>query len=174
MSDPSATGAKPAATAAADPPLDPPGTRDVSRGLRVGPNAEFSVLEPIANSSRFVLPIRTAPASRSRPTIVASYGGFQPSRILDEQVVGIPCVHMLSFERDRHAGEASRVAAGRDGLVDRRCLLAGEVGGDDVERVDVGVAGVDRGQVPFEHVGRTHGARADLRGDVGRGGRRVG
>ncbi len=39
------------------PPLDPPGTRLVSSGLRVGPNAEFSVLDPIANSSRLVLPI---------------------------------------------------------------------------------------------------------------------
>ena len=87
----------PAATAAALPPLDPPGTREVSSGLRVGPNAEFSVLEPIANSSRFVLPTITAPAAASRVTTVASYGGFQPSRILDEHVVGTPRVHMLSF-----------------------------------------------------------------------------
>ena len=43
MSDPSPTAAKPAATAAALPPLDPPGTRLGSWGLRVGPNAEFSV-----------------------------------------------------------------------------------------------------------------------------------
>ena len=89
--------AKPAATAAADPPLDPPGTRDVSCGFLVGPKAEFSVLEPIANSSRFVLPMITAPASRSLVTIVASYGGFHPSRIFDEHVVGIPRVHMLSL-----------------------------------------------------------------------------
>ena len=87
----------PAATAAALPPLDPPGTRDVSSGLRVGPKAEFSVLEPIANSSRFVLPTNTAPAAASRVTTVASYGGFHPSRIFDEHVVGTPRVHMLSF-----------------------------------------------------------------------------
>ena len=37
-----------------------------SCGLRVGPNAEFSVDEPIANSSRLVLPTITAPASRNR------------------------------------------------------------------------------------------------------------
>ena len=37
-----------------------------SRGLRVGPNAEFSVDEPIANSSRLVLPTITAPA-RAQP-----------------------------------------------------------------------------------------------------------
>ena len=31
--------------------------------MRVGPKAEFSVDEPMANSSRFVLPIITAPAA---------------------------------------------------------------------------------------------------------------
>src|SRR3954453_14032258 len=84
VSEPSAIGAKPAATAAAEPPDDPPGTFAVSCGLCVTPNPEFSVDEPIANSSRFVLPTMTAPASRSRVITVASYGGFQPSRMRDE------------------------------------------------------------------------------------------
>src|SRR5215213_11630423 len=97
VSDPRARGANPAATAAALPPLEPPGTRVGSWGLRVGPNAEFSVDEPMANSSMFVLPTMTAPAARSRVTTVASYGGRQPSRIREEQVVGIPRVHRLSF-----------------------------------------------------------------------------
>ena len=88
MSDPKAAGTIPAATAAALPPLDPPGTRVLSWGLRVGPNAEFSVDDPMANSSRLVLPTTTAPAFDSRETIVASYGGRHPSRIRDEQVVG--------------------------------------------------------------------------------------
>ena len=39
VSEPRATGAIPAATAAADPPDDPPGTRSRSHGLRVGLNA---------------------------------------------------------------------------------------------------------------------------------------
>ena len=72
VSEPSASEAKPAATAAADPPLDPPGTRLVSWGLRVGPKAEFSVDEPMANSSRLVLPTTTAPAALRRCTTVAS------------------------------------------------------------------------------------------------------
>ena len=72
MSLPSAIGAKPAATAAADPPEEPPGTRLRSCGLRVGPNALFSVELPIANSSRLVLPTNTAPAARMRWTTVAS------------------------------------------------------------------------------------------------------
>src|SRR5437763_5610556 len=97
VSEPSASGAKPAATAAALPPLDPPGTREWSCGLRVGPKAEFSVELPMANSSRLVLPMTMAPAATTRSTTVASYGGRHPARIRDEQVVGIPRVHMLSF-----------------------------------------------------------------------------
>ena len=97
VSLPKDAAAKPALTAAALPPLDPPGTRETSRGFLVGPNAEFSVLEPIANSSRFVLPTITAPALRNFVTTVASYGGFQPCKIFDEQVVSTPRVHMLSL-----------------------------------------------------------------------------
>ncbi len=65
-------GAKLAATAAALPPLEPPGTRLESRGFLVGPKAEFSVEEPMANSSRLALPTITAPAARNRATTVAS------------------------------------------------------------------------------------------------------
>ena len=97
VSEPSPSGAYPAATAAAEPPLEPPGTRDGSCGLRVGPNAEFSVDEPIANSSRLVLATGTAPAASTRSTTVAVYGGRQPSRIRDEHVVGTPRVHRLSL-----------------------------------------------------------------------------
>ena len=86
VSEPSASGAKPAATAAAEPPLLPPGTLLAQRGLRAGPKAEFSVELPMANSSMFVLPTATAPAARSRATTVASYGGRQPSRIFDPQL----------------------------------------------------------------------------------------
>src|SRR5690625_4821043 len=56
VSLPSAHGAINAATAAAGPPPDPPGTRLRSHGFRVTPNAEYSVVEPIANSSMLVLP----------------------------------------------------------------------------------------------------------------------
>ena len=72
MSEPSAYGPTPAATAAADPPDEPPGTRERSHGLQVGSKAEFSVDEPMANSSMLVFPSITAPASKSRRTTVAS------------------------------------------------------------------------------------------------------
>src|SRR3984957_1592765 len=44
-----------------------------------------------------VLPMRMAPASRSRPVTVDSYGGYQPSRIFDPQVAGAPMVVNRSF-----------------------------------------------------------------------------
>ena len=75
MSVPSAQGTSPAATAAALPPLEPPGTRLRSHGFRTGPKPEFSFDEPIANSSWFVLPRSAAPAACARRTAVAVYGG---------------------------------------------------------------------------------------------------
>ena len=72
VSEPRAIDAMPAATATVLPPEDPPGTLVGSCGFRLGPKAEFSVDEPMANSSRLVLPTRTAPASARSSTTVAS------------------------------------------------------------------------------------------------------
>src|SRR5436305_14654203 len=109
----------PAATAAADPPDDPPGTRDGSQGFFTGPNAEFSFDDPIANSSQFVLPTITAPAASSREITVASYGGTNVSRMREAAVVRTPRVHRLSLTatgtpasgRDERSGCASICAA---------------------------------------------------------------
>ncbi len=62
MSEPRAYGHSSAATAAHEPPDEPPGTCPVSHGFLVGPNAEVSVVLPMANSSILVFPIITAPA----------------------------------------------------------------------------------------------------------------
>ena len=97
VSVPNARGASKAATAAAEPPPEPPGTRKVSQGLRVIPKAECSVDDPCANSSRLVLPKTGMPAFLSRSTTVASYGGTQPCRILEAAVVSIPLVTIISF-----------------------------------------------------------------------------
>jgi hypothetical protein len=85
-------------TAAALPPLDPPGIRPKSQGLAVFLNPEFSVEEPMANSSMLVLPTKTLPASRSFFATVASYGGTKLARILEAQVVNVPRVQTLSFK----------------------------------------------------------------------------
>ena len=63
VSVPMPSGAANAATAADEPPDEPPGMRSRSHGLRVGPYALFSVDEPIANSSMLVLPRITTPAA---------------------------------------------------------------------------------------------------------------
>src|SRR5580692_1876861 len=75
-----------------DPPDEPPGILSRSHGLRLGPYAEFSVDEPMANSSMLVLPKMIAPACLSLFVMVASYGGCQPSRMRLPHVVGIPVV----------------------------------------------------------------------------------
>ena len=71
VSDPSAAAQSPADTAAAEPPEDPPGTQSAFQGLRVVLVELFSVDEPMANSSRLVLPITIAPAEINFATAVA-------------------------------------------------------------------------------------------------------
>ena len=97
VSVPSASGASPAATAAAEPPLDPPGTMRASHGLCVVPKAECSVDEPIANSSMLVLPSGINPAARARVTTPASYSGRCPSRIREPAVVSSPRTQRMSL-----------------------------------------------------------------------------
>src|SRR5581483_7282445 len=71
VSEPSATTAAPCATAAADPPLDPPETRSGATGFFTGPKAEFSFDDPMANSSQLVFPMMMPPACSRRSTAVA-------------------------------------------------------------------------------------------------------
>src|SRR5258707_15867157 len=87
----------PAASAAALPPLLPPGTLVVSQGLRLVLKALFSVELPIANSSRLVFPRKTAPAASSFLTTVASYGARKFSSMREEQVVVPKDVQRLSL-----------------------------------------------------------------------------
>lgn len=75
VSVPSAAGTSPAATAAAEPEDDPPGILVTSQGFFVAPNAEFSPLPHMANSSRFVFPKATNPDFFIRSVTVDSYGG---------------------------------------------------------------------------------------------------
>ena len=65
-------GTRPAATAAAEPPEEPPVTRVASRGFKAGPNALFSVVVPMPNSSMLVFPAIVAPAALSSSTAWAS------------------------------------------------------------------------------------------------------
>ncbi len=84
-------------TAAADPPELPPGTHSVLYGFLVVPKYEFSVDEPMANSSMFVLPETSIPFSFIFSTTVALKGGMKFSSILEAHVVLVPSVFILSF-----------------------------------------------------------------------------
>ena len=83
---PIAAAASPAATAAALPPLEPPGPRVASCGLRVAPFVGDDVSCPhSASSGMFVMPRITAPAARSRLTASQSARAGSPTRL-------VPCV----------------------------------------------------------------------------------
>jgi hypothetical protein len=75
MSLPSSRLVKPAATAAAEPPDEPPGVRVRSHGLLVVPKIGFVVCQSPAQVGVFVLPKITAPAARRRATAIASAAG---------------------------------------------------------------------------------------------------
>src|SRR5205085_4587283 len=70
-SPPDAAGTTRAATAAAEPPLDPPGVIDGDHGFAVRPNNEGSVVQWLPHSGVLVLPNTTRPAARYRSTIHA-------------------------------------------------------------------------------------------------------
>src|SRR5258708_13161224 len=78
---------EPAAPAAPDPALDPPGVRSRSHGLRV-----TGVFWPYANSLVTVLPTMIAPAPCKRSVTVASWVGTKPSRTCEPAPVGVPPV----------------------------------------------------------------------------------
>jgi hypothetical protein len=72
------------------------------------------------------------------------------------------------LERHRHAGQRPGVLAHRHPAVDGEGALAGGVGGDEVEGVDLAVAGGDGREVLLDDVDRAAGARPDGGGDAER------
>src|SRR4051812_3217684 len=86
-----------AATAAADPPDEPPGTCASDHGFFTVPTALFSFDDPMANSSMLSLPSDTEPAAPRRAVTVDSYGGTKPRRIFEAQVVSTPFVQKMSL-----------------------------------------------------------------------------
>jgi hypothetical protein len=82
-------GTSAAATAAAAPPLEPPGVRCGSHGLRVIPPAAVSVKGQIVSSGVRVMPMTMAPAARRRRTSSASSGSAAPCA-LEPRTRGVP------------------------------------------------------------------------------------
>src|SRR5215475_12502654 len=91
-----------AATAAADPPDEPPGTSLAVDPLRrhgdtTGPKHDVSFEEPIANSSLLSLPSSTAPSRHKLALTVDSYGGVKLSRMREHAVVRTRSVANMSL-----------------------------------------------------------------------------
>src|SRR5688572_17310752 len=99
VSVPVAAGASRPATAAAEPPDEPPGTFFRSQGFFTGPYQLVSLDEPIANSSMFALPSMTTPDCDNRSTSVASYGATKLDNMREPQVVNTPSVQKISLCR---------------------------------------------------------------------------
>ena len=74
-----AAGTSPAATDAAEPPLEPPVDRLGSHGFRVGPYASGSVVGSVPISGVFVFPRNTKPAARRRAAVFESCGATKPT-----------------------------------------------------------------------------------------------
>ena len=159
VSVPSVASAMPAATLTADPPLEPPGDRDGSCGLRAGPNAESSLVVPNANSCRFVLPTKTAPAWRRCAIAGASRAATWPSRTRDAAVVGTPRTSSRSLIEIGTPCSGPRSMPGGELAIGLARLPPRLVGHDEDERVQARVVGLDAPQALVGHLGR-----ADLAG----------
>ena len=88
---------RPAASAAAAPPLEPPGVRSVFHGLRQGSPSLFSVVPDWPNSGVLVLPKIIAPDCLTRSTTMESMSGTRCLKIVDPMVVTTPLVTSKSL-----------------------------------------------------------------------------
>ena len=109
-SAPIARSASPAATAAAEPPEEPPAEWDGRSGLRGGPKTLVTPKPEPEKSSRFVLPTIVPPASSTRSTTTASTSGVYES-VREPFVIGMPATATESFTAIRPPGERPAVGA---------------------------------------------------------------
>ena len=154
MSEPSASGTMPAASAHAAPPLDPPAEREGSTGLRVTPKTVLKVWEPAANSGTLVLPTKTAPARRTRSTSSSSWSATWSARTGEPKVCGQPSSAWVSFTAN------GRPCSGPVGSPEACAWSAtaaaarGPLGVERDDRVELGVALLDPVEVQLEQLAR--------------------
>jgi len=97
---PVASGTRPAASAAPDPPDEPPGDHSSPHGFRVGPKTSLSVHPWNANSGMFVLPRTIAPAATIRSTVISLRSAAGRSSIVREpKFVTLPTTSVVSLTR---------------------------------------------------------------------------
>ena len=87
----------PAATAAPEPPLEPPGILSTFQGFLHGGFTVLFDLIPKANSCMLAFPIITAPALKRRSTTAAFWFGTCSLKKTDPDVVRTPAVSILSL-----------------------------------------------------------------------------
>jgi hypothetical protein len=87
----------PDATAAASPPLDPPGVCPADHGFSVAPRSALTVCQRIPNSGMFVRPTGMAPAARSSPMCGASWLATASRSRAMPCVVAEPATSMFSL-----------------------------------------------------------------------------
>ena len=111
-----ATGNMPEATAAAAPPLEPPGVCCGFHGLRVAPNRLFSVTVIDPNSGVLVRPVRMNPARR-KARATGSVSVLSPGRAPSEpKVTGWPATgsrSLMGSGTPANGGRSSTPAAMR-------------------------------------------------------------
>ena len=140
VSVPIAASARPPATAAAGPELEPPVSRVGSQGLRQSPLCGLRPSMPQANSLVLPLPMTIAPAARSRATTVASRSGWR-THSAPPAVVGIPATSTMSLTQiGIPASGEPRVGRSAAGDLDRFDLGGLRPCSFEVE-VEVGVQG---------------------------------
>ena len=96
-SEPTPSGVIPVASAAASPPLDPPGVRVGFHGFCVRPRSALSVSQRRPTSGALVRAIGMAPAARRFATAGASSGGTASAIATTPCVVGDPARSMVSL-----------------------------------------------------------------------------
>src|SRR5271155_2556663 len=94
---PCATGCNPAATADADPPLEPPAVCSRFQGFRAGGQSPPSVVGRKPNSGVVVLPSRIPPAFARPPATPPPPGPCQFSKFFEPKVVRISLVQSRSL-----------------------------------------------------------------------------
>ena len=100
-SDAVAIGVRPAARAADEPPLEPPGLRSRFHGLRVVPNTKFEVKPIQPNSGVFDFPMGIAPAARNRAVWTpSSDAGGASAKSFEPYVVLMPAQSARSLTRN--------------------------------------------------------------------------
>ena len=164
-SPPVAIGTRPPATAAADPPEEPPGVRPGSHGLRVTPCSLVDVQLTPPNSEAVVWPARTAPAARSRETWVESEADTRSAKTSDASVKGHPATGSSSLTpmgtppkgRDTSA-RAAWVLAASASTSEKAFRSEASMAANDASRASVGLRVLARKASTSEQASPSHGS----------------